>query len=600
MQEVEEKLVCEAVVEPEITKKVIIKTKVTCKFISPTVQISSRAITFRVEKHPKDVLTLQYKPLSLKNTCCLPLYLLLDLRQPFLICDANQQRLPAGAQPVEMEAGQELHLYISFNPAYEKDPISWVVEKTLKIRLMDHPHEEEITVRGEVYFPNLRIPTKALDFGCIVNGTEQVRYLEMTNCGPIPAHYHWSFQVNSKEYPTGFIPSPPTFKPQIVTFGCVECGRYPRRYFRPGSVQEPAKAPGAAQDSAQQSSHSANCLETERDSSGESSDSEDSLETEWDSCEESSDSEDSLETEDDSPKQSPDPENSLETKEDSSQKSSHSEASLEAKVPPHTAAGPRSSAETKGSGQSAEAKPPGFRAEEVFDVQPVSGVLQPGRSQQVPVTFFGHANIIAHVTALCRVEGGPTYEVKLRGETSVLTYHLSTEEIDCGLQLFNEVTKAEVTLRNNGKMGFTYVVQSPSTGTADKPLPGVLVVLPNTASIEPGKEQVLKLYYLPGVPGVFCRTFQVQVGHLKPAEISLKGEAVFAGICLDLPWSIRGNEKYERLLKQAKEKLKKDKQNKKASVWRKAQIRKRHAKGPGIVVGTAAVPFGTCHPPHVT
>ncbi|XP_051658043.1 hydrocephalus-inducing protein homolog [Manacus candei] len=588
VQDVEEKLVCETVVKPEITKKEIIKTKVTCKFISPAVQISSKAITFRVEKHPDDVLTLQYKPLSLKNTCCLPFHLLLDLEQPFLICDADHQPLPAGAQPVKMEAGQELHLSIGFNPAYEKDPISWVAEKTMKIQLVEHPHEEEITVRGEVYFPNLRIPTKALDFGCIANGAKQVRSLEMTNCSPIPAHYHWSFRVNSKEYLTGFIPSPPRFRPQpqMARFGCVECGRYSRRYFRPGSVREPAKAPEAAQDSSQQSSHSANCLETEQNSSEESSDSENFLETEWDSSEESSDSEGSLETEDDSPEQSPHPENSLETKQDSSQKSSHSEASPEAKVPPSTAAGPRSSVETKGSGQSAEAEAPGFRAEEVFGVQPVSGVLQPGKSQQVPFTFFGHANIIARVTALCRVEGGPTYEVELRGETSVLTYHLSIEEINCGLQLFNEVTRAEVTLRNDEKVGFTYVVQSPSTGTADKPLPGVLMVLPSTASIEPGKEQVLKLYYLPGVPGVFCRTFQVQVGHLKPVEISLKGEAIFAGICLDLPWSIRGSEKYERLLKQAKEKLKKDKQDKKVSVWRKARIRKRHAKGPGIVANT--------------
>ncbi|XP_051661491.1 hydrocephalus-inducing protein-like [Manacus candei] len=612
VQDVEEKLVCEAIVKPEITKKEIIKTKVTCKFISPSMQISSRAITFHVEKYPDDILTLQYKPLSLKNTCCLPFHLLMDLEQPFLICDANQQPLPAGAQPVKMEAGQELHLYISFNPAYEKDLISWAAKKTMKIRLVEHPYEEEITVQGEVYFPNLCIPTKALDFGCIVSGTEQVRYLEMTNCSPIPAHYHWSFQVDSKKYPTGFIPSPPTLKPQpqMARFGCVECGRYLRRYFRPGSVQKPAKAPEAAQDSSQQSAHyqeteqrcsqqtSKNCvedsseessdwedsLETEQDSSLQSSDSENCVETEDDSSEESSDSEDSLETEDISPEQSSS-EKSLETKQDSCQKSSHSEDSPEAKVPPSTAAGPQSSAETEESGQSEEAKPPGFRAEEVFSVQPVSGVLQPGKSQQVPFTFFGHADIIAHVTALCRVEGGPTYKVELRGETKVLTYHLSVKEINFGLQLFNEVIKAEVTLQNDGKIEFTYVVQSPSTGTADKPLPGVLAVLPNTASIEPGKEQVLKLYYLPGMPGVFCRTFKIKVGHLKPAEISLKGEAVFAGIYLDLPWSIEGSEKYKRLLKQAKEKLKKDKQLKKASLWRKARIRNQ-VKGPDIVINT--------------
>ena len=48
---------------------------------------------------------------------------------------------------MKVEAGEELHLYIAFNPAYEKDPISWVAEKTMKIQFVEHPHEEEITVR---------------------------------------------------------------------------------------------------------------------------------------------------------------------------------------------------------------------------------------------------------------------------------------------------------------------------------------------------------------------------------------------------------------------------------------------------------------------
>ncbi|XP_027749345.1 hydrocephalus-inducing protein homolog, partial [Empidonax traillii] len=601
VQEVQEKLVCCTAVGSDTAMKEIIKTKVTCKFISATLEVSSTAIAFRVEKYPDDVLTLQYKPLSLKNTCCLPFSVLLDVEEPFLVCDVDQQPLPAEAQPVKMEAGEELHLYVGFNPAHKKDPISWVMEKTMKIRLVEHPLAEDITVRGEVYFPNLHIPAKELDFGCIEGGTEKVRYLEMTNCSPIPAHYRWSFQMDSVEYPKGFIPSPPSKpQPQMAKFGCVECGRYSRRYSRPGSVQEPAKAPKAAQDSPQQSSHSEKCLETEEDSSEESSDSEDSLETDDDSSEESSDGEDSLETEDDSSEessdgedspetkqdsseQSPDSEDSPETKQDSSEQPPDSEDSPEAKVPPDTVAESRSSVETKGSGQSSETKPSGFRAEEVFNVQPVSGVLEPGKSQQVPFTFFGHTNIIARVTALCQVEGGPTYQVELKGETSVLTYQLSVEEINFGLQLFNEVITSEVTLQNKGKIGFTYTVQSPSTGTADNPLPGVLVVVPDTAYIEPGEEQVLKLHYLPGVPGVFCRTFKVQVDNLKPAEISLKGEAVFAGICMNLPWSIKGNKKYKELLKQAKGKLKKDIRERKASIWRKLPVRRQHVKGRGIV-----------------
>ena len=62
-------------------------------------------------------------------------------------------------------------------------------------------------------------------------------------------------------------------------------------------------------------------------------------------------------------------------------------------------------------------------------------MLQPGESQRVAFIFFGHANIVAHVTALCQVEGGPTYEFALSGEASLIHYLLDIMEINCGLQV---------------------------------------------------------------------------------------------------------------------------------------------------------------------
>nr|XP_041574566.1 hydrocephalus-inducing protein homolog [Taeniopygia guttata] len=94
MQEVKERLLCHVLVRKEEEKGQITQVDVTCKFICPVVQMSSRAIAFRVEKKPSDVLTLQYQPLSLKNTCSLPFSIVLDLEQPFLICNADQQPLP--------------------------------------------------------------------------------------------------------------------------------------------------------------------------------------------------------------------------------------------------------------------------------------------------------------------------------------------------------------------------------------------------------------------------------------------------------------------------------------------------------------------------
>ncbi|XP_075367152.1 hydrocephalus-inducing protein homolog [Mycteria americana] len=507
-QVVKERLLCHAIVGSKAGKAQIMQVDVTCEFVAPVLQMSSREITFRVEKQPSDVLTLQYKPLSLKNISSLPLSVVLALEQPFLICDVDQQPLPADVQPMKLEIGEELHLSIRFNPAYEKDLNIRVAEKALKIQFLEHPHEEQVTIRGEVYFPNLRIQTMALDFGCILNDTEQVRYIEMTNCSPLLVQYHWSFLTDSHMHQMRFSPPAPKFfiKPQPPK----EEGAWSERSVsaesssRDGGVEEPAEALGAAGDPAQ----------------------------------EPADADDSL----------------------------------EAKLLPSTAAELEGAAETqspvriKELMQFVETEPLALGVEEVFDILPLYGVLQPGESQQVTFTFFGHANIVARIMALCRVEGGPSYKIVLSGEASLINYLLDVTEIDCGLQLFNEVTEAEVTLQNSGKVGFTYVVLSPSAATADSPLPGVPLVMPSTGYIGPGKEQVLKVRYLPGVPGVFCRTFQIQVGHLEPEEISLKGEGSFPRIYLDLPRNIKGNEKYEKILKEVKEKMEKDSQRDKAVV----------------------------------
>ena len=95
-----------------------------------------------------------------------------------------------------LDVGEELHLCIQFNPAYKKDLNSRVAKRVLRMSFMEHPHKEKITVRGEVYFPNLDLESEAVDFGCIINHTEQELHMEMTNCSPIPAQYHWSFLMD--------------------------------------------------------------------------------------------------------------------------------------------------------------------------------------------------------------------------------------------------------------------------------------------------------------------------------------------------------------------------------------------------------------------
>ncbi|NXU58594.1 HYDIN protein, partial [Turnix velox] len=501
-QVVKERLLCHAIVGSKAGKTLIMQVDVTCEFVTPLLQMSSREITFRLEKQPNDVLTLQYKPLSLKNISSLPFSVLLALEHPFIICNADRQPLPADVEPAKLEVGEELHLSIRFNPAYEEDLRIRVVEKVLKIQFLEHPLEEQITVRGEVYFPNLHIQTMDVDFGCILNDTEAVCYVEMTNCSPLLVEYHWSFLTDSHVCQMRFSPPAPKF---FIKEQPPKEERAPSELsMSAGSSSRGEGAEGAAE--------------------------------------------------------------ALEAAEDPAQEPTDADDSLEVQVLPSPAAELEGATETqslvkiKELMQFVEEEPLSLGVEEVFDILPLYGVLQPGESQRVTFTFFGHTNIVARVMALCRVEGGPTYEVTVSGEASLINYLLDITEINCGLQLFNEVAQAEVTLQNCGKVGFTYMVLSPSMATTDSPLPGVPLVVPSNGYIGPGKEQVLKVYYLPGVPGVFCRAFQIQVGHLEPAEISLKGEGIFPRIYLDLPRNIKGNEKYEKVLKEAKEKMEKDSQ----------------------------------------
>ncbi|NXE09199.1 HYDIN protein, partial [Lophotis ruficrista] len=513
-QVVKGRLLCDAIVESKAGKARIMQVDVTCEFVAPILQISAREITFRVEKQPSDVLTLQHKPLSLKNISSLPLCVVLALEQPFFVCDAEQQPLPAYGQPIKLEIGEELHLFIRFNPAYEEDLNIRVAEKALQIQFLEHPHEEQVTVRGEVYFPNLCIQTTALDFGCILNNTELERYVEMTNCSPLPVRYHWLLLTDSHASQMRF--SPPA----------------PKSFIKRQLSKEEAAW----------SEHSASAESSSRD--GRAEESAESLGVERDPLREPADPDDSLEA-----KLLPSPAVELE-----------GAADVEGAVETQRLV------KIKELMQFMEAEPLTLRAEEVFDILPLYGVLQPGESQRVTFTFFGHANIVAHVMALCRVEGGPTYEMALSGEASLINYLLDITEIDYGLQLFNEVAEAEVTLQNSGRVGITYAVLNPSTAAADSPLPGVPLVVPSTGYVEAGTERVLKVYYLPGVPGVFHRTFQIQVGHLEREEISLKGEGSFPRICLDLPRNIKGNEKYEKILKEAKEKMEDDSQRDRAVV----------------------------------
>lgn len=52
------------------------------------------------------------------------------------------------------------------------------------------------------------------------------------------------------------------------------------------------------------------------------------------------------------------------------------------------------------------------------------------------------------------------------------------------------------------------------------------------------EEMRAPVYYVPGIPEVFEKVFQLQVAFFEPESITLKGEGTFSRVCLDLPRDI--------------------------------------------------------------
>ncbi|XP_029465095.1 hydrocephalus-inducing protein homolog [Rhinatrema bivittatum] len=492
---VKETLLCHALIGKSSTRELIMKVDVTCEFIAPLLQLSAKELKFSVKKFPDDVLTDQYRPLILKNISSLPLRVFLSLEEPFCICDREQNTLPVDFQPIKLQNGEEIELSIRFNPAYINDLNSRIVEDMLTIQYIDHPQKEFVILYGEVHFPNLCFQTNKVDFGCILNDTEVIQYIQMTNCSPLPVKYNWSFLTDDWEN-------------QI---------RFHSDVHKSSIAELPEKLESSSETK----------ILTDITSFRKSV---------------SNELERLQEEKDDANTENLEPPFIL---------SADRLEFLEVNPELRSVTWPLESLPQEENHMT-------VGVEEVFDILPLYGILQPNESQQVSFTFFGHSDIIIQAKALCTVEGGPPYEIILNGEASFINYGLSTKEIDCGLQLFDDIVHADVVLTNRGKVGFDFTIPKSSQASSSSPIPGVPLILPSSGYIDSGGETILKISYLPGIPETFLCTFQIQVAHMEPDNITLKGEGIFPRICLDLQRNIKGNEKYQKFLDEAEIYLEKE------------------------------------------
>ncbi|KAG8437289.1 hypothetical protein GDO86_008117 [Hymenochirus boettgeri] len=430
-QVVKERLVGQAIIGKQTGKETIMTVDVICEFIAPVLNLSSKMLHFYIEKWPETSLFPLNESLKLRNVSSLPLTIFLLLNEPFTLYN-NETSEDGDLTSRILDPGEEKELTIRFDPTYIPDLKSRIIDDVLTIKYAEHPHTDCVSINAEVHFPNLQFPTTEINFGCILNNTESVKELVITNCSPMPVQYHWSYLTESHD-----------------------------KQIRVADLQEP--------------------------------------ETAQTSC-----------TEDNSTK------TSTQIRCHDYFKTSY---------------------------------------EKVFDIMPLFGTLQPGESQIICFTFYGHAGIIARAMSICKVVGGPTYEVSLQGEASHVCYTLSSRDIDYGIQRFDQVAEAEIVLRNTGKVSFPFTVLNQTSEGILTPRPGEPLVQPFCGHIAADEEKILKVSYFPGVPESYQKVIQLQVAPMEPEIITLRGDPVFPRICLDLPRDIEGDEKFQFYLMEAKREI---------------------------------------------
>lgn len=95
-----------------------------------------------------------------------------------------------------------------------------------------------------------------------------------------------------------------------------------------------------------------------------------------------------------------------------------------------------------------DAKVIDIAANEVFDIKPVEGLLHPGSSESVRVTYSGKANMKAHASATMHVQGGPDTHVTLQAKASKTLFQLEPRMLKCGLCQYNQAVHRDVTITN--------------------------------------------------------------------------------------------------------------------------------------------------------
>ncbi|CAF1106189.1 unnamed protein product [Rotaria sordida] len=193
------------------------------------------------------------------------------------------------------------------------------------------------------------------------------------------------------------------------------------------------------------------------------------------------------------------------------------------------------------------------KLEEIFDISPFFGCLQPGEIEKTAIRFYGHPGIKTAVKAICQIENGPVYELYLHGQASYMAYRLNTHELNFGDIPFDKTTTHTLTLTNVGSVPLDFHFLNLNNLNNNQQY-AQIDVEPESGICKPYTSTIITIKFLPNLPEKFEKILYLQIAHFQPDEIHLIGTGMFNRLEIDLPRFIINNSIEEQLYEQIKEK----------------------------------------------
>ncbi len=165
---------------------------------------------------------------------------------------------------------------------------------------------------------------------------------------------------------------------------------------------------------------------------------------------------------------------------------------------------------------------PSLPVNELFDILPISGVLEPGEVETVEVTFHALVRNPKPAYARCMVEGGAEYIVTLRGEGAEVVEPILEEKLDFSYVPYCEEEKKSFTIRNSGKVAFKYFVSLEKVSR-----PEMFRIDKQSGVIMPDATEKIDVRLRPGIPDEIHEELLVYIAHLEPKKILVTGVGTF-------------------------------------------------------------------------